>query len=299
MTLISYHGGHSGEFCDHASDMLESIVQSYVSKGFTNFGITEHQPRPFKYFYPDEHQKSRQGDDLFIRFNWYMRAARALQQKLFTEGISMHVGFETEMCGADALGQIELLKRKHEPDYLVGSVHHVKDIPIDYDKAMYAMALQACGGLEQLHLAYYDLQFDLIKYIKPEIIGHFDLIKIFSPDYVPSKRVLAHAEINIRKAIEQGAVFEVNSRAFKKSLIEPHPGRVYLRMIRDLGGEVTLGDDSHAVDQVGLHYDKAILVVKEFFDTVVAFKLEDRRGGMERIHVPIQDIEQAARRLVA
>ena len=43
-TRVSVHGGHSGEFCHHAKDSLEAVVQAYVDAGFTWAGITEHMP---------------------------------------------------------------------------------------------------------------------------------------------------------------------------------------------------------------------------------------------------------------
>ena len=69
---ISYHGGHSGEFCAHAEDKLEAIVQAYIARGFTNFGITEHQPRTREFFYHPEEDNF--GDNhLFLGFYEYMR----------------------------------------------------------------------------------------------------------------------------------------------------------------------------------------------------------------------------------
>jgi histidinol phosphatase-like PHP family hydrolase len=43
-TRVSVHGGHSGEFCTHAVDSLEEVVQAYVQGGFSWVGITEHMP---------------------------------------------------------------------------------------------------------------------------------------------------------------------------------------------------------------------------------------------------------------
>ena len=42
--LISVHGGHSGEFCNHSKDSLEAIIKEYIKKDFCAVGITEHTP---------------------------------------------------------------------------------------------------------------------------------------------------------------------------------------------------------------------------------------------------------------
>ena len=43
---VSVHGGHSGQFCNHATDSLEEIVRAYIDQGFSWVGITEHTPAP-------------------------------------------------------------------------------------------------------------------------------------------------------------------------------------------------------------------------------------------------------------
>jgi HisJ family histidinol phosphate phosphatase len=48
------HHSHSGQFCGHAKDSLEEVVQAAIAKGFQSFALTEHIPRPFEDFYPEE-----------------------------------------------------------------------------------------------------------------------------------------------------------------------------------------------------------------------------------------------------
>ena len=54
--LISYHGGHSGEFCAHAQDQLEDVIRRYIELGFQTVGISEHMPpEEDRFVYDDEH----------------------------------------------------------------------------------------------------------------------------------------------------------------------------------------------------------------------------------------------------
>jgi len=48
------HHSHSGQFCGHAKDTLEEVVQAAIAKGFHSFALTEHIPRPLQDFYPEE-----------------------------------------------------------------------------------------------------------------------------------------------------------------------------------------------------------------------------------------------------
>jgi histidinol-phosphatase (PHP family) len=48
------HHSHSGQFCGHAENTLEEMVQTAIAKGFHTFALTEHIPRPMEDFYPGE-----------------------------------------------------------------------------------------------------------------------------------------------------------------------------------------------------------------------------------------------------
>lgn len=48
------HHSHSGQFCGHAQNTLEEMVQTAIAKGFHMFSLTEHIPRPREDFYPGE-----------------------------------------------------------------------------------------------------------------------------------------------------------------------------------------------------------------------------------------------------
>ena len=76
--------------------------------------------------------------------------------------------------------------------------------------------------------AYFDAQYDLITRFRPEIIGHFDLCRLFYPlqrlDDWPD--VWEKVQKNIRFAIQYGALFELNAAAFRKRGWETaYPGR--------------------------------------------------------------------------
>ena len=48
------HHSHSGQFCNHAKDSLESMVQTAIQKGMQTFALTEHMPREDRDLYPEE-----------------------------------------------------------------------------------------------------------------------------------------------------------------------------------------------------------------------------------------------------
>ena len=115
------------------------------------------------------------------RFADYMSVCRRLRSA-YADRIQIFVGFETE----DYSGSIDFAERlidRFSPDYVVGSTHHVKDVPFDYNQATYGQATDACGGLDGLYAAYFDQQFDMIRRLTPRVVGHLDIIRIYDPEY--------------------------------------------------------------------------------------------------------------------
>lgn len=267
---VSVHGGHSGQFCNHAKDTLEEVVQAYIAQGFAWVGLTEHMPPPGDaYLYPEERQAGLTAALMAERFVRYMAEARRLQAA-YADRIDIRVAFESE----DTPGAIDLARRliaAHAPDYIVGSVHHIDGIPFDYSADEYARAVEACGGMEGLYCAYFDRQHDLVEQLRPQVVGHFDLIRIFDPRYrrhimLPEvqKRIRRNLEL-IRKL---DLILDYNVAALKKGAFEPYLCQPILVQARYLGIAAVPADDSHGTAQVGLHLDEGIrLLQQQGFDT--------------------------------
>ncbi|HDI60009.1 MAG TPA: histidinol-phosphatase HisJ family protein [Desulfobacteraceae bacterium] len=270
MARVSVHGGHSGQFCSHAADDLASVVAAYAAQGFAWVGLTEHMPPPEdRFLYPEERQAGFDAAALRRRFAAYMAEARRLQRH-WEAVLPLRVGFETEACSG-ALDLARQLVTEFHPDYIVGSVHHVADIPIDVSPAVYADAAARCGGIEELYLAYFDLQLEMIETLRPQVIGHFDLVRIFDPDY---PRHLASAPVgrrivrNLERVRQMGAILDLNVAAWDKGGSEPYPAAGIRWQARRLGIALVPGDDSHGVATVGRHFDRAVALLEaEGFST--------------------------------
>lgn len=267
---VSVHGGHSGEFCGHAADSLADIVAAYADRNFAWVGLTEHMPPPSDRFrYPEEEAAGLDAASLRDRFARYIETARGLQRR-YADRLPVHVGFETE-CYSGALELAADLIREFRPDYVVGSVHHVDDVGIDLSPEAYRQAAESAGGLDALYVRYFDLQYEMLKALRPPVVGHFDLIRIFDPAYLDRLRrpaVWDRVCRNLRLMQRERMILDFNVRALSKGASEPYVSRPILRQAREYGVSAVPGDDSHGVDSVGRNIDEGIRMLAEAgFDT--------------------------------
>ena len=260
--LVSVHGGHSGEFCGHAVDSLEDVVEAYIDAGFRWVCLTEHMaPHRLELIPDDESPLDVAG--INARFERYFAEARRLQAEKAGR-IDILVGFETEAFSGyrEVVGwAIETF----EPDMIVGSVHHVGDVLFDYSCDEYRRAVDAAGGIVELYCAYFDLQLDLIDAFRPDVVGHFDLVRVFDPDYprrwqVPAIRDRAYR--NLGRIAELDLILDFNVSPLRRRQTEPYVSAPWLERAVELGIPLVPGDDSHGVDSVAANVERGIEILR-------------------------------------
>lgn len=250
---VSIHGGHSGEFCNHGEDRLEAIVAAYIAKGYTWVGLSEHMPPVGDDFlFPEEREAGLTAAKMAARFEQYVHTARRLQ-RTHTDDLDLLVAMEVETYPG-SVGLAKKLIEKHDLDYVVGSIHHVDAIPIDFNQAEYARAAAVAGGLRKLYCRYFDQQYEMLSELGPAAVGHFDLIRIFDQDYherILKPDVWQRVVRNLEYIRDRGMILDINLRALFKGATDPYPCKPILRQIAEMGLKVAPGDDSHGVATVG------------------------------------------------
>ena len=262
--MISLHGGHSTDFCQHAGDPLAPMIGAYHDQGFATVGITEHMP-PLNdsMRYPDEVEADLTAAAMRDRFGRYFETARRIQREMKGK-MRVLVGFETEWYHG-AVMLIEELVAEFQPDYIVGSLHHVDGIGFDFNRECYTEATAAAGGLERLYKLYFDQQLELLMSVRPPVVGHFDLIRLFDEDYVNRIRIPSiwqRVERNLEFISKHGLVLDLNMRALMKGADEPYPCLPIIERARAFGIDMVPGDDSHDVGSVGYRTREAVRLLK-------------------------------------
>lgn len=157
-------------------------------------------------------------DDLHLIYTTFLETALSLREK-YSGWIQLLIGLETDYIQEVDISRTQQLLQEHpEVDYIVGSVHHVNGVPIDFDRdtwlrSVYTARLGAEGStmeagpsrrykpvqndsaipelqsgyeptlleLNPFFCNYFDSQHVLIRDLRPEVLGHIDLCLLWTP----------------------------------------------------------------------------------------------------------------------
>ena len=269
------HHSHSGEFCNHATGALEEVVQEAIRQDMEMFAMTEHMPRNQEAdLYPGESESGWSIPEQAVIFDKFYHKARELQSKYQLE-IELLIGMEIDWIRSGSRDWVEGLLAKYQFDFFVGSVHHVHGIPIDYDQDHYDKAARKSlervpeGNVpaEQLLFEdYFDHQYDMLRALKPPVVGHFDLIRLLSKDRDAGWQTYPHVwnkiERNLQYVRSYDGVLELNSSGLRKGMQEPYPKLEICLYFNKIGGRFVLSDDSHGIAHIGHSYEGVLAHAK-------------------------------------
>lgn len=257
---VSLHGGHSGSYCDHAQGTLREVLEAAVAWGYDTFGLSEHAPRLGEDFlYDTERALGWDVAKIEADFERYAEDSKALAEE-FAPELRVLRGFEIEVVPHDRYVEIMSgYRERHDFDYIVGSVHFIDGVLIDGPEEEFAKAVDMHGGLENLGVRYYETVAQMIRDLRPEVVGHLDLIRKNAPsnEAVETPRLRAAAEATLGVAKSFDCILDLNTAGYRKGLGTPYPAPWLLTRAHEMGLGFCFGDDSHGPQQVGAGLDDA------------------------------------------
>lgn len=286
---VSLHGGHSSAFCDHAHNTLDEMLEAAVAFGYQTFGVSEHAPRAeARFLYAEEIAMGWDIDKLSADFEAYAVAIRAAAAR-FADRLEVLCGFEIEVVPRDRY--VHLMRghrERHSFDFIVGSVHHVEEMQLDGRIEEFTEALEVLGGIENLAVRYYETVAEMVESMKPEVVGHLDLVRRNAPPdaVLDSPRIRRAAGEALEAIRRYGAILDVNTAGYRKGLGSPYPSPWLVKLAWDMGIGFCFGDDSHSIDQVGFGVDNArTYLLENGVQHITA--LTRRDGAIAKITVPL------------
>ncbi|MEA4999082.1 MAG: PHP domain-containing protein [Candidatus Limiplasma sp.] len=256
-------------FCDGRSTIGEQIAAAQ-RLGFVSLGFSGHAMQGFDWAYcmsPDAQAA-------------YYASLRGAQAALRAAGalLTLHVGLEQDALVPDD----SKAQNRRVYDYLIGSTHYFPE-PLDGawvavdgspDLLLRCIRERFHGDAIAMAEAYYAIHGDSIRRDKPDIIGHFDLVRKYAGQLgldtnAPAYRRAALAALE--KVREGCAVLEVNTGNIARGYdTMPYPAPFLLEAWRAMGGDVTLTSDCHNAAQLDCAFTQTMAMLKDGgFDRVL------------------------------
>jgi len=234
--------------CRHAVGNPTDSAARAVALGFTEIGISEHNPMPRDDF-DDWHMLQSNLDEYVAGVEQARREFPQLTIKL-----ALEVDF---VPGHEAW--IRELAARHPWDYFIGSVHYVSD-SWDLDNPRKVAEWRTRNAFD-VWTAYFERLIQAADSGLFEIIGHADLCKKFG--FYPDRDVTPLVQRFLDTARQRGVAVEINTAGLRKDCKEMYPSQTILNLASRTGVPLTFGSDAHAPEEVGLDFDRAIQSARE------------------------------------
>jgi histidinol-phosphatase (PHP family) len=149
-----------------------------------------------------------------------------------------------------------------EWDYVVGSVHFIRDEAVDMEGEFDVWGRGESP--ERIWTRYFETLGEAARTGLYDIMAHPDLVKVWgrarpAPDGDPRR----YYEPAIEGFVEGGVAVEVSTAGLRKPVAEIYPSRAFLEMVVDAGLPVALSSDAHLPDQLGYRYEDAVALLED------------------------------------
>jgi histidinol-phosphatase (PHP family) len=171
------------------------------------------------------------------------------------ERTDLRLGIEADFVAGGEDRMANLLDAR-DFDYVVGSVHFLRDASID----MHDYSVWEQGHTpEEIWRRYFQTLAEAARSGLFDILAHPDLVKVWGPERPqPAGDPRRYYEPAIEAIAESGIAVEVSTAGLRKRARELYPAQAFLEMCVDAGAPVALSSDAHRPEDVGGDYDRAL-----------------------------------------
>ena len=143
-----------------------------------------------------------------------------------------------------------------EWDYVVGSVHFLRDHSVDAeDYSIWGTGESA----ERIWRRYFETLAEAARSGLYDIMSHPDLVKVWGHAApVPDGDLRRYYEPAVEAFADVGVAVELSTAGWRKPVGEQYPAVPLLEMVIDAGCPIALSSDAHEPDQLGFEYERAV-----------------------------------------
>jgi histidinol-phosphatase (PHP family) len=225
------------------------MAEAACRAGFLSFGLSEHGPQRFdqEYALNPETEAAYQAD------------VRALQAE-YGNRMKVWLGIER-----DSYADFD----RSAYEYTIGSNHYLPfgegHIAVDSTEENLRKLIGDGydGDPYRMTRDYFERHADFITAFRPDIIGHFDLVKKMNQKCgffdEADPRYTGPALAALERAAETNALLEINTGAIARGWrSDPYPSPLLLRRWRELGGRAIVSADCHDTSFIDCAFDLCV-----------------------------------------
>jgi len=170
-----------------------------------------------------------------------------------------------------------------EWDYVVGSVHFVRDAAVDMEGPDWEHVWGRGDSSDKVWERYFATLAEAARSGLYDIMAHPDLVKIWGAARpLPERDPRHYYEPAVEAMLDAGVAMELSTAGLRKPVGELYPAPALLEMAVDAGVPIALSSDAHAPDQIGFRYDDALAALADAGVTEICV-FEGRRRRMEPV----------------
>ncbi|HTB70812.1 MAG TPA: histidinol-phosphatase [Solirubrobacteraceae bacterium] len=249
--LSDYHlhlrpDGHDARAEDYFTEAnVERYRQVADERGIGELGVSEHVYR------------FEQVLDVWRHPFWvgYARDDLDAYCSFVREQTDLRLGIEADFV-AGAEDRMASLLQARDFDYVIGSVHFIREGAVDMDD--YSV-WDSGRSVEEIWRRYFETIGEAARSGLFDVLAHPDLVKVWGAERpLPDGDLRRYYELALDGIAESGIAVEVSTAGLRKRVKELYPSPVFLEMCLEVGAPVALSSDAHRPEDVGADYEQAL-----------------------------------------
>jgi histidinol-phosphatase (PHP family) len=246
-------------------DNVERYRATASERGIAELGVSEHVYR------------FRQALAVWRHPFWLEQARDDLDAycAFVREQTDLRLGIEADFV-AGGEEQMATLLAARDFDYVVGSVHFLRDRAVDMDD--YSV-WQTARSAEEVWRRYFQTLGEAAGSGLFDVIAHPDLVKVWGRERPrPEGDLRRYYELALEGIAESGVAVELSTAGLRKRAREVYPAPAFLQMCVDVGVPVALSSDAHRPEDVGAGYEQALALLEDMgVGELCVFERRERR----------------------
>jgi histidinol-phosphatase (PHP family) len=151
-----------------------------------------------------------------------------------------------------------------EWDYVIGSVHFVRDAAVDLEGPDWEHVWGRGDSADKVWQRYFETLAEAARSGLYDVMAHPDLVKVWgSARPLPERDPRHYYEPAVEAMLDAGVAMEVSTAGLRKPVGELYPSPALLDMAIDAGLPIALSSDAHLPGQIGHGYEETVARLRD------------------------------------